>query len=262
MNHRFLFLLIFQAALFIVVCKMVSWFFATKKKDATLVDWVWSALFIGIALLYGLLGDGSQTRRWMITILVCLWSLRLTAYLWFRTRGKAEEPRYRHLREQWGESADLRFLAFFLLQGLTALLLSIPFAVICLNPEPLISPTEALGVAVWIFGFLGEALADQQLFEFKRSSQGGGVLNQGLWKYSRHPNYFFEWMIWCGYSLIALGSHWGWATLYCPILVYYLLTRVTGIPVTETQAERSRGESYLKYVRKTNAFFPWFPKGN
>ena len=140
-------------------------------------------------------------------------------------------------------------------------MLAAPLLAACLNPAPAIHPLEWAGLVLWAVTLAGEAVADRQLEVFRRDpASRGRTCRSGLWRYSRHPNYFFEWLVWVAYFVFALASPWGWATVYCPALMLYFLFRVTGIPATEEQAVRSRGDDYRDYQRTTSAFVPWFPK--
>jgi steroid 5-alpha reductase family enzyme len=187
--------------------------------------------------------------------------MRLALYLLFtRVVGHPEEGRYVELRRKWVTNIPLKFLAFFEFQALTCILLSVPFLIACFNPAPEFAAIEYAGMAIWAIAFVGEVMADAQLNSFKKSPANKGKTCQvGLWHYSRHPNYFFEWMIWVAYAVFALGSPYGWITLVCPALMLYFLLRVTGIPATEAQALRTKGDEYRQYQRTTSAFVPWFP---
>jgi steroid 5-alpha reductase family enzyme len=191
-----------------------------------------------------------------------LWSLRWTSYLSFtRVLGHPEEGRYVQLRKEWKTRLNLRFLFFFEFQALLDLVLSVPFLLGRLDPRIPLGLYETCGAAIWIVGMAGEVLADAQLSGFKKNpATRGKICSVGLWKYSRHPNYFFEWTIWVGYALFALGSPCGWLGLLAPVLILYFLLGLTGIPATEAQALRSRGQAYREYQRTTSAFVPWFPK--
>jgi steroid 5-alpha reductase family enzyme len=193
-----------------------------------------------------------------------IWSLRLTLHLARRMRGKPEEGRYRALRIEWentGADVPRRFLFFFLFQGLLDVFLSIPMLLAALNPAPRFSGREIAGAALWLVSVAGESAADAQLARFKADPRSRGrTCDVGLWRYSRHPNYFFEWLVWVAWFVFALGSPWGWVSIVCPATMLFFLLRVTGIPATEEQAIRSRGEEYRRYQRTTSAFVPWFPK--
>jgi steroid 5-alpha reductase family enzyme len=178
-----------------------------------------------------------------------------------RVIGQPEEGRYVQLRKEWKTNLPLRFLFFFEFQALLDVVLSLPFLLACLNTRAPLGTVEKVGAGIWLFGILGEAIADQQLNVFKKNpANKGKTFRAGLWKYSRHPNYFFEWLIWVGYAVFAIGSPWGWLGLLSPALILYFLLGVTGIPATEEQALRSRGVEYRAYQRTTSAFVPWFPK--
>jgi len=189
--------------------------------------------------------------------------MRLATHLFIRV-SKAhplEDKRYTALREAWRPDDGRKMLVFFQQQGISNVILSIPFALIALDRNPKLGLLVWIGVAVWLVAIVGEAVADRQLEQFKaRPANKGKSLQSGLWRYSRHPNYFCEWLIWCGYFLIALDSPWGWTTIYCPFGILYILLKVTGVPMAEEQSLKSRGEEYRDYQRRTNKFFPWFPK--
>ena len=130
-----------------------------------------------------------------------------------------------------------------------------------LNPDQQFVVYDIVGAGLWLIGLAGESLADAQLRRFKaRPESKGKTCREGLWNYSRHPNYFFEWLIWIGYGILALGAPWGWLGMISPLAILYILTRLTGIPLTEEQAIRSRGDDYRDYQRTTSAFIPWFKK--
>ena len=148
------------------------------------------------------------------------------------------------------------------LQAVLIVLLSIPFLIVCLNDRPGISLLEWLGVAIWSIAVAGEGVADWQLKQFRsRSENKGKICQAGLWNLSRHPNYFFEWLVWVGFFVFALGSPLGCAAIYCPALMLFFLLRVTGIPLTEELSLKSKGNAYREYQRTTSAFVPWFKKG-
>jgi steroid 5-alpha reductase family enzyme len=240
---------------------LTVWVIALRIRNAGVVDIAWAGGFSILAALYGSLGPGYPPRRLLIALMFGLWSLRLTAYLYVRVMGHhpVEDGRYQQLRREWAPNVNARLLAFFELQALLDVVLAAPLFAACLNPEPDVSVLEWAGFALWCVALAGESLADRQLQRFKASaSHEGRVFQEGLWRYSRHPNYFFEWLIWCAYFLFALASPWGWVTVYCPLLMLYFLFKVTGIPMTEEQAVRSKGDEYREYQRTTSAFVPWF----
>jgi steroid 5-alpha reductase family enzyme len=251
------------AALVMAAVMLAVWAVSARIRNAGIVDIAWAGGFAVVAPLYALLGDGAPARRALIAGMAVVWSLRLAVYLYRRVMGHhpVEDGRYVQLRRDWGARAGVKFLVFFQVQGLLVVVLSLPFLLACLNPAPAIHPLEWAAAALWAVAVAGEALADRQLERFKRDPAARGrVCRVGLWRYSRHPNYFFEWLTWCAYFLFALASPWGVLTVVCPLLMLHFLFRVTGIPATEAQALRTKGEAYREYQRTTSAFVPWFPR--
>ena len=188
----------------------------------------------------------------------------LLALLWRRIAGQPEEGRYVQLRREWGASGNLnlRFLAFFEFQAALNVFLSLPLLLACMNRWEGWLTLEWIGAAICIVGLAGESLADAQLAAFKRDpAHKGAVCDVGLWRYSRHPNYFFEWLIWIGYAVFACASGpYGWLAVAAPLLMLHFLLNVTGVKATEEQAVRSKGERYRAYQARTSAFVPWFPR--
>lgn len=239
------------------------WLRQRSTRDATAVDVGWTAILGILALLYAGLGDGALPRRILLAALVGAWSLRLSLHL-ARTRllapGHGEDPRYARLRASWGDAAQARFFWLYQAQGLLDVLLSLPFLLVALDPRPTLGGFELAAFALLALAVVGEALADRQLARFKREpANRGRTCRVGLWGWSRHPNYFFEWLAWCAFALLAWPAPMGWLGLSAPALMLFLLLRVTGVPPSEAQALRSRGDDYREYQRTTSAFFPWIP---
>jgi steroid 5-alpha reductase family enzyme len=261
MNTFICTILICLAACCAVMLIIYAW--AYKIKNAGVVDIFWCFNFSIIAIILYLLGDGFEQRKLLICGMILIWSLRLGVYLLIRVGSHldVEEGRYKKMREEWGASVNSKLFAFFQAQALSNIYLAIPFFLIAFNKKPELSILEYIGAAVWAISILGEAVADGQLKAFKKNAANKGkVCDVGLWNYSRHPNYFFESMIWIGYALFALNADYGWLGLLSPITITLLLFRVTGIPLTEQQAIRSKGEAYIEYQRTTSMFVPWFKK--
>ena len=236
---------------------------AVRIRNFSIVDIAWSAAFAPTVLLYATLSQGYAPRRALIAAMVTAWSLRLAGHLHARIASlhPEEEGRYVELRRLWATHLHRRFLLFFQAQGALVALLSLPFLLACLDRRPALGAFEAAGCALFVFAIAGEALADRQLAAFKADpGNRGRTCRAGLWRYSRHPNYFFEWLVWVAYAVFARPSPWGWTSAYAPLLMLFFLFRVTGIPMAEEQALRSRGDDYREYQRTTSAFFPWFPK--
>jgi steroid 5-alpha reductase family enzyme len=195
--------------------------------------------------------------------MVSVWSTRLGTHLFFRLRAHfpREDGRYDELRNKWAKNLKLNFFIFYMFQGFSVVLLSLPFLLIAQNPRVGFHWLEHAGVFIWLVGLLGEATADQQLKVFKSNpANKGQVCQVGLWNYSRHPNYFFEWLIWVGYFVFALSAPMGWLASISPIIMLYLLLKMTGIPYTEAQSIKTRGDLYRAYQKSTSMFVPWFKK--
>ncbi len=237
------------------------WLIQLRTRNAGIVDVAWSGAIGLVGAGWALSASGDGMRRVLAATLIAAWSLRLTVYLFFRVVGHPEEGRYATLRRTWGEAANAKLFGFFQMQALTVLLFAMPVGIVANNPQALLGAADILGLLVWSIGVGGVALADWQLARFKRRPNSRGrTCREGLWRYSRHPNYFFEWVHWWSYVLLALGGPWWWLAAVTPLVLLYFLLYVTGIPPTEAQAVASRGEEYRDYQRTTSVFFPWFPK--
>jgi steroid 5-alpha reductase family enzyme len=238
------------------------WIVHLLIRNAAIVDVGWAAGLATLAIFYAVEGPGYYARKWAIASMAGFWGLRLAAYLFFsRVAGKSEEGRYLQLRKEWKTHLPLRFLFFYEFQAVLTVVLSLPFLLASLNPATPLGRLEKIGAGIWLVSICGEAVADYQLNRFRKNPENRGkTYRRGLWGYSRHPNYFFEWMIWVGYAIFALGSPWGWLGLISPVLMLYFLLGTTGIAATEAQALRTRGVEYRAYQRTTSTFIPWFPK--
>ena len=243
---------------------LLLWIIHLLIRNAAIVDAGWAASLAVLAILYAIQGPGYFARRWLIAFMAAFWGLRLAFYLLFsRVIGKPEEGRYVQLRREWKTNLPLRFLFFFEFQALLTVILSLPFLLASMNARAPLRPFEKIGTALWLVSICGEAVADFQLNRFRKNPQTRGrTFRSGLWRYSRHPNYFFEWMIWIAYAVFALGSPWGWLGLISPALMLLFLLGSTGIAATEAQALRTRGAEYRAYQRSTSTFIPWFPRNN
>jgi len=251
-------------AVVMAVAFLAVWATALRIRNAGIVDIAWAGGFSVLALLYAALGSGWAPRRALIAGMTVIWSLRLSVYLYRRVMGEhpKEDGRYVELRRRWARNLPLKFLGFFQLQALLGVVLSAPMLLATANPAAALHPLEWVGTLLWLIAVVGEALADRQLARFRaRPGNRGRVCDVGLWRYSRHPNYFFEWLVWCAYFVFASASPQGWLSVYCPLLMLYFLFRVTGIPATEEQALRTKGDAYREYQRTTSAFVPWFRRG-
>lgn len=250
-------------ASFLLVMGLMAllWVVYLFKRNGSIVDIGWAVAFIIVAWTYFAVGDGMFLRKLLMALLVSFWALRLAYHLIDRYRHAPEDPRYQQLRINWGgENTNFKFLMLYLFQGLLVLILSIPFLLMALSNREW-SNLEWIGVVVWICGIAGETFADYQLQQFKKENPDTTqVCQKGLWGFTRHPNYFFEWVVWIGYFLMALPAPLGWLAIVAPALMYYLLTQVSGIPMTEAEALKKKGQAYRDYQVSVSPFFPWFPK--
>jgi steroid 5-alpha reductase family enzyme len=239
------------------------WLWAKRIQNAGVVDIFWAFNFPVIALLLFFFAPGWLPRKALFCAMVLIAGVRLGTHLAVRVTAhlSEEEGRYKQLRKEWSPHPDRKFFWFFQAQALSNVLLAIPFFLVCANTRPGWSVFEGIGAALWVIAFAGESLADYQLAAFKKDPAGKGrVCDRGLWGYSRHPNYFFEWLQWVAWFLFALGSPYGWLAAISPLIILWLLLKVTGIPATEEQSLRSKGELYKNYQREVSVFIPWFKK--
>lgn len=237
----------------------VVWAICERVRNYGFLDVAWSYGVAVLAPIYALHSPGEPVRKGILVALGVAWSLRLGTYVLLRVlrHHPHEDPRYERLREQW--KGPGRFLLFFEIQALAAAIFSGPFLAVCFDPAAAIHPLFFAGAALVALSIAGESLADWQMKQFKREeTDRQQVCQRGLWRYSRHPNYFFEFLAWVGFALAALPSPHGWLALACPAMILFFLLRVTGIPLTEEFSIRSKGEAYRAYQRTTSAFIPWF----
>jgi len=248
-------------AAFVAVVFALMWGVCLRIRNYGFLDVTWTLSIGLLALLDGIVGTAPVERRILFTVIGLAWSLRLGLFVLARVlrHHPNEDKRYRSLRQQW--PSPTAFLAFFELQAFIALIFSAPFLSAAYAGEADVSMLEWIGLSVAAVGIVGEALADAQAQAFKRRAPASKkILDVGLWRYSRHPNYFFEWLHWWTYVLLAVGSPLWWLSLIAPALMLFFLFKVTGIPATEAQAVASRGEDYRRYQRTTSPFVPWFPR--
>ncbi len=236
---------------------------ARRIDNYGVVDVLWSYAFGPVAALYAALAEGWGPRRLLVAGLALAWSARLGLHLHRRVMSHhpVEDGRYRELRVRWAKNFRLEMARFYQFQALSVVLLATPFLLAVGRDEPRFTALDFAALALFVLSLAGESLADAQLARFKKDSANQGrVCDVGLWGLSRHPNYFFVWLTWVSFALFALPAAWGWLGLLAPAAILYLLLRVTGIPATEEQALRTKGEVYRAYQRRVSAFVPWFPK--
>lgn len=243
------------------VLMAIGWEIQRRTRNAGIVDAIWAASMGGAALYYASVGEGCNLPRLLVAMLGGIWAARLSLFLLHRVLHESEDGRYAFLRQHWNDSQP-KFFGFFMLQAGFTALFSLPFLVAASSHQGELDGWILAGVLVWAGSLLGESIADRQLSRFRADpGNRGKTCRVGLWRYSRHPNYFFEWLHWFGWVLISAGSPWWWLALLGPLLMGASLVWITGIPFTEAQSLRSRGEDYRRYQQETSMFFPWFPKG-
>ncbi len=255
-------LLIMLGASFMLVMgfSVLLWVISNLKNNAVIADIGWAVSFLISVWVYQLLGNGNFGKSIVLSAMVSLWAFRLANDLWARFDWNHEDGRYTRMRNNWGgDPTKLLFLAMFIFQGFLTLVLSIPFLIIANWGTPDWSWWEGIGVLTWAVGLAGECTADRQLIRFKQNPENSGkVCEDGLWAYSRHPNYFFEWIVWCGFAIYVFPAPGGWLGLIGPVIMYILLVKVSGIPLNEAQAINSKGDAYISYQRRVSSFVPWF----
>ncbi|WP_442582067.1 DUF1295 domain-containing protein [Mesorhizobium sp. ASY16-5R] len=246
-----------------------AWWIATKSGKSGWIDAIWSfavGICGAVAALVSFGGAVLTDRQFLVAGLALLWSLRLGIHISVRTaRSDQDDPRYAQLRREWGMSFRRRLFFFLQIQAATAFALVLSIMAAAHNPAQGLSAQDWAGVLLLLVAIAGEAVADRQLVSFRSNvANKGKVCDAGLWRLSRHPNYFFEWLGWLAYPVIAVdmtgGYAWGWAALVGPALMYWLLVHASGIPPLEAHMLRSRGERFRRYQERTNAFWPGPPR--
>ena len=246
------------SVLFVLMC--ILWLINIRTKNAAIVDVGWGNGFALLTLIYFLMSDGYLARQLLVLFMVGLWGERLTYHLLIDRilTKKPEDGRYIEMRKKWKTNINVKFFFFFQFQTVLVLLLAMPFLMMMRNPEPSLHWLEFAGCIIWLVGVVGESMADAQLKRFKDNPENKGkTCRIGLWNYSRHPNYFFEWIVWIGFAVAVFASPYGWLGIFSAAVMLYILLNVTGIPLTEEQAVRTRGEDYRDYQRTTSKFIPW-----
>ena len=239
------------------------WLLSLAMRNASIIDIFWGPGFLLLSGVYVLVSDdGYSGRQILVLALVAAWSLRLGGYILSRNAGHGEDYRYQRMRENHGGAFWWRsLLTVFLLQGVLMWVISAPLlvAVHSDSPDNLVV-TDFIGAGLWVVGFGFEGIGDWQLARFKGDpANKGKVMDRGLWRYTRHPNYFGESVLWWGYFAIAAGTPWGMATVFSPVLMTFLLTRVSGAALLEKTIKKRRPE-YEDYERRTSGFIPLPPK--
>ena len=257
--------LISTLVLLCILAMSGAWLVQRLTGNAGWVDAVWSFATAAAGVLAALTPLGAPApRQTLVAALIAAWGLRLGLHIARRSAAGVEDVRYAALRREWGAGFQPRMFWFLQIQALAAFLLALGVLLAARNPAPL-GPADALGALVLAIAVLGEALADRQLAAFKsRPDSHGKVCDTGLWAWSRHPNYFFEWLVWCACPCFAISAAWpwGWPALLAPAMMYWLLVHVSGIPPLEAAMLKSRGPAYRAYQQRVAAFFPRPPRSS
>ena len=239
----------------------IAWLVQRRTGDAGIVDVFWP-YSLGLAAAYlAMFAEGDAGRRWLMTLLALAWGIRLGTYvLTDRVLVGHEDGRYAQMRKDWGDRFELYIFRFYQYQAASVFGLGVVFALIAANPAPLGLWGWFAGLVVLV-GIVGETLADRQLKAWRTNPVNKGKsCRGGLWAYSRHPNYFFEWLVWVGWALMALTTPaWGWLGLMPALILFIAINYFTGIPPNEEQNLRSRPD-YAQYQIEVSSFFPWFPR--
>ena len=260
---------IILTALGLAVTMAVAWLVAIRTGRSGWVDAIWSfavGIFGAFAALIAVAEGDNERRQWLVVILALAWSLRLGLHIAIRTLGDGrDDPRYSQLKQEWGSAFASRLFWFLQIQAAAAFLLVMAIMAASHNPAPHLGLGDLTGIVIVLVAVGGEALADRQLQAFRADpANKGKVCDVDLWGLSRHPNYFFECLGWVAYAAIAVGSEaaypWGFAAFAGPVLMYWLLVHVSGIPPLEAHMLRSRGDAFRRYQARVNAFWPGAPK--
>jgi steroid 5-alpha reductase family enzyme len=246
------------AAVPVLALMLLAWAWSVRNENVSIVDALWSLMFLLLAGSYAWLAGVAGARGWLVLALTAIWALRLSSYIAVRNHGQAEDRRYRAIRQrnQPGFAWKSLYLVFAL-QALLAWLIAMPLAAAMSVARPL-GLLDLLGLLAFTIGLLFEAVGDAQLARFRADpSSAGRVLDQGLWRYTRHPNYFGECLLWWGFFCFAAAAG-AWWTVFSPLLMTILLLRVSGVSLLESDIGQRRPE-YADYIRRTSAFLPWPP---
>lgn len=249
-----------MSALAVLTFMVLLYAAAQAKKDNSIVDIGWGLGFVIVAATTFFSGGGDDERQLLVTVLTCVWGIRLAAYLLVRSIGRGEDYRYANFRKQWGNRAALiSFFRVFMMQGLILLLLSYPIVRVNAEHGGKLDAAAYAGLAVWLFGFVFQVVGDAQLRRFKKNrTDKEAVLASGLWRYTRHPNYFGEAAMWWGVAIIVLPVAGGWGALISAALINLLLLKVSGVPFLDRRY--ADNPAYQRYKKETNRFIPWFPR--
>lgn len=250
------------SAAVVLIAATLLWTVSLRRRDASIVDAFWGPAFALVGALGLALGAAPLARRLLVFALVAIWGLRLGLHIHRRNRGQGEDFRYRAMRERHGERfGRVSLFTVFLFQGVLVLVVAQPVLVAAGGAEPVaLGGLDLAGALLWAVGFLFEAVGDAQLARFRADpANRGRVMDRGLWRFTRHPNYFGDALVWWGFFCFAAAVPGGWWTVYSPMLMTLLLMRVSGVTLLEKRLHETK-PAYREYAERTNAFLPWFPR--
>ena len=246
----------------VLAASTLAWMVSLRRRDASIADVCWGPGFVLLAWLFFLLSPGSTPRAWLAATLITLWGARLAAHIVRRNHGKGEDPRYQAMRHSHGPAFWWHSLfSVFWLQAALLWVVALPLLVAVRATQPAaLTPVDGLGVLLFAVGFAFEVVGDYQLERFRTEpSNRGQVLDRGLWRYTRHPNYFGDATMWWGMYAMAASTPGGWLTVLSPALMTWLLMRVSGVTLLEDGLKASK-PGYRAYIARTPAFFPSRPR--
>jgi steroid 5-alpha reductase family enzyme len=243
----------------VLTVSILTWLVSVVRRDVSIVDSMWSLMILLCLLFYTLLAENNGPRTSIVIALVSLWAIRLSLHITIRNHGEPEDRRYQEIRRNNQPFFEWKSLYIvFLFQGLLAWVVCLPVVAAVSGQTPP-GPLDFAGIALWLIGMTFEVVGDYQLMRFRSSERSkNDVLDTGLWRYTRHPNYFGEAVIWWGFYLFAVSAG-AWWTLFAPLMMTFLLLRVSGVALLEKDIA-GRRPAYRDYIRRTNAFFPGRPK--
>ena len=246
----------------ILIFIFIVYLLALAKTDNSIVDIAWGIGFIIVAATSLSVSQKFFLQNILVNVLVLIWGLRLAIYIFIRHHGKPEDYRYKEMRDRWGKSAVLMsLLKVFLPQAIVMFIIAFPIMIVNSVPEEKIGVLEIIGTIIWLIGFFFEAVGDTQMFSYKKNpANKGKVMRYGLWKYTRHPNYFGEATMWWGIFLIAIPSGYWYLSFLSPVVITLLIIKVTGVELLEKKYKDN--SEYQEYIRTTNSFLPGIPKKN
>ncbi|CAN5266406.1 DUF1295 domain-containing protein [soil metagenome] len=250
--------LISALAIFAYMVTVFLW--ATLIKDNSIVDVAWGLGFVVVAATGLLLHPSPTLFQIALMAITACWALRLSSYIYLRNRNTGEDYRYAQWRKDWGKYVVVRaFFQVFMLQGVFMFVIALPIMVVMAAPAAPLLPLSYLGMAIWLIGFLFEAIGDGQKSRFKANpTNKGKIMQRGLWAYTRHPNYFGEALLWWGVFIYAIPAGYWWLSLVSPVVLTFLLTKVSGVAMLEKKYEGNK--EFEEYARRTSAFIPWVPR--